>query len=46
MSPAQVIAKLRADAASPVWASHGFSDDPNKPNGSRYYGYLVNPSGY
>lgn len=38
-TPAQVMAKLRDDAkAQPT--SYGFTDDPNSPNGSRYYGYL------
>ena len=40
MSPSQVISRLRSDAAG--WpATYGFSGDPNRPSGTRYYGYLV-----
>ena len=45
MTPAQVRAKLRADAAAQP-ASYGFTDDPNAPSGNRYYGYLVYVGGY
>jgi subtilisin len=45
MSPGQVMEKLRTDAAARS-ASYGFRDDPNSPNGSRYYGYLVYAGGY
>lgn len=40
LGPSQIMAKLRNDAASQP-ASYGFKDDPNSPNGSRYYGHLV-----
>ncbi|WP_369243625.1 S8 family serine peptidase [Streptomyces sp. R41] len=39
MTPAQVIAKLRADAAAQP-ASYGFTGDPHTPIDNRYYGYL------
>lgn len=51
-APAQVIAKLREDAAAKsgtdanVDGYYGFTDDPNKPSGSRYYGYLEWSVGY
>ena len=45
MTPSQVISKLRSDAAARP-ASYGFTDDPNAPNGSRYYGYLEYAGGY
>jgi subtilisin len=45
LSPARVIAKLRADAASrpPAW---GFAGDPNHPVAGKYYGYLATDLGY
>jgi len=52
MTPSQVISKLRSDAAartgsdSSVSGYYGFTDDPNTPNGSRYYGYLEYAGGY
>jgi subtilisin len=45
MTPSQVMAELRADAAAQP-ASYGFTGDPNSPNGTRYYGYLVYAGGY
>lgn len=45
MAPAQVIARLRSDAAARP-ATYGFTDDPNTPSGNRYYGYLVYAGGY
>jgi subtilisin len=45
MTPAQVMSKLRSDAASRP-ASYGFSGDPNSPSGTRYYGYLAFAGGY
>jgi subtilisin family serine protease len=51
-TPAQVMAKLRSDAAtragsdSSVSGYYGFTGDPNTPNGSRYYGYLEYAGGY
>jgi subtilisin len=43
-TPAQVMQKLRADAAAQP-ATYGFADDPDSPNGNRYYGYLVYAGG-
>lgn len=45
LTPSQIIAKLRADAASRP-ASYGFVGDPNSPIGNRYYGYLEYAGGY
>lgn len=45
MTPAQVAAKLRADAAAQP-ASYGFAGDPNAPVAGRYYGHLVHAGGY
>ena len=45
MTPTQVRARLRSDAAAQP-ESYGFKDDPNSPNGSRYYGYLEYAGGY
>jgi len=39
-TPAQVIQQLRADAAA-VDAGFGFVGDPNRPQGSQYFGHLV-----
>lgn len=43
LSPVQIIAKLRADAAARP-ADTGFFGDPNMPIEARYYGHLVNGS--
>ena len=45
LSPAQIIAKIRSDAAAQP-ASYGFAGDPNRPIGSRYYGHLASAAGY
>jgi subtilisin family serine protease len=45
MSPAQIIAKLKADAAARPAAS-GFTGDTNSPVPSKFYGSLVNDTGY
>lgn len=47
MTPPQIIAKLRGDAAarSNAQPPYGFAEDPNS-LGSRYYGYLVFTGGY
>jgi subtilisin len=44
MSPSQVIARLRSDAASRP-ATYGFFGDPNSPS-ALYYGYLAYAGGY
>jgi subtilisin family serine protease len=43
--PFDVMNTLRADAAARP-PSYGFTDDPNSPNGNRYYGHLVFVGGY
>lgn len=45
MTPAQVAAKLRTDAAAQP-AAYGFAGDPNAPVSGRYYGHLVHAGGY
>ena len=49
--PSDVMSDLRSDAAArsndpAVSPYYGFTDDPNTPNGSRYYGYLEYAGGY
>lgn len=44
-TPQQIITKLRSDAAAQS-PTYGFKDDPNSPNGNRYYGRLVYTGGY
>jgi subtilisin family serine protease len=45
MSPRQVMAKLRADAAARP-ADFGFTGDPRSPSSGRYYGYLDHAGAY
>jgi subtilisin len=45
LSPSGIRSKLRSDAKSQA-ASYGFTNDPNSPNGSRFYGYLSFAGGY
>lgn len=45
LSPAAIVRKLRRDAAAQP-QTYGFRDDPTTPNGSRYYGYLVQAGNY
>jgi subtilisin len=49
--PSDVMSDLRSDAEArsidpAVSPYYGFTDDPNTPNGSRYYGYLEYVGGY
>lgn len=45
LTPSQIIAKLRSDAAvQPL--TYGFLGDPNSPNGTRYYGNLIYGGSY
>jgi subtilisin family serine protease len=44
-SPAEIIAKMKADAAARPAAS-GFMGDTHKPVPDKYYGNLVNDTGY
>jgi subtilisin len=46
MTPAQVVAEVRGDAAAGSSISTGFLGDPLRPVGGKYYGYLVNAAGY
>ncbi|HEY9693070.1 MAG TPA: S8 family peptidase [Oculatellaceae cyanobacterium] len=45
LTPSQIITKMRNDAAAQP-ASYGFKNDPNSPNGDRYYGNLLYTGGY
>ena len=45
MTPAQIIARLRADAAARP-ADQGFVGDPNHPIDGKYYGNLADDVGY
>ena len=45
MTPAQIIAKLRADAAARP-ASEGFLGDTHKPIDGKYFGNLADDLGY
>lgn len=45
LTPSQIITKMRTDAAAQP-ATYGFKDDPNSPNGDRYYGNLLYTGGY
>jgi len=45
MTPAQIIAKLRSDAASRP-TDQGFFGDPNRPIDGKYYGYLASDLSY
>jgi subtilisin family serine protease len=46
LSVAQVIAKVRADAAASATTLNGFAGDPLRPVTGRYYGYLATAAGY
>jgi hypothetical protein len=45
LAPSMILAMVRADAAAQP-SSYGFTNDPNSPNGTRYYGYLLYTGGY
>lgn len=49
-SPAQIIQKIRADAAAfntaPANVGYGFTGDPIRPIAGQYYGYLINAGIY
>jgi subtilisin len=44
LSPAQVVQRLRADAAGAATLANGFAGDPLRPITGRFYGYVV-PAG-
>jgi subtilisin len=46
LTPAQVVVKLRADAAAAATSTNGFAGDPLQPIAGRYYGSLVTAAGY
>lgn len=51
LTPAQIVQKVRADAASNATLANGFVGDPNQPvttgNGTtKYFGYLATAAGY
>jgi subtilisin family serine protease len=46
LTPAQIIAKLRSDAATNATPSNGFVGDPLHPIVGKYFGYLVSATGY
>ena len=46
MTPAQVIARIRADAAAHATSTNGFTGDPFHPIAGRYFGYLDYAGGY
>jgi subtilisin len=46
MTGAQIIAKIRADAATAATTANGFIGDPLHPVTGQYFGNLVNASGY
>jgi subtilisin family serine protease len=43
---AQIVQKLRSDAAAHATMSNGFNGDPNHAIAGRYYGFLVDDGGY
>ena len=45
MTPAQIIAKLKTDAATRP-AAEGFLGDPNRPVDGKFYGHLAKDLGY
>jgi subtilisin family serine protease len=46
LAPAQVIAKVRADAAAGATTATGFAGDPLRPVTGKYFGYLDTAAGY
>jgi subtilisin len=46
LPPAQIVAKLRSDAAAAATSANGFSGDPLHPATGKYFGYLVSAAGY
>jgi subtilisin family serine protease len=46
LTPAQIIAKLRSDAATNATSANGFVGDPLHPIIGKYFGYLVSATGY
>jgi subtilisin len=46
LAPAQIVQKLRSDAAAHATATNGFAGDPLRPVSGRYFGYLAWDGGY
>jgi subtilisin len=46
LTPAQIIGKLRGDAAANAASANGFVGDPLHPITGKYFGYLVNATSY
>jgi subtilisin len=46
LTPAQIIARVRSDAAASATSSNGFAGDPFHPIAGRYYGNLVSAGSY
>jgi subtilisin family serine protease len=46
LTPAQIIAKLRADAQAQATLVNGFAGDPLRPAAGKYFGYLVSAATY
>jgi subtilisin family serine protease len=46
LAPAQVVARIRADAAGAATLANGFLGDPLRPVTGKYYGYLVSALSY
>jgi subtilisin family serine protease len=46
LTPAQVLTKVRGDAAAHASTSNGFAGDPLRPISRTYYGYLIDASAY
>ncbi|HET9010366.1 MAG TPA: S8 family serine peptidase [Gemmatimonadaceae bacterium] len=46
LTPAQIVQKLRTDAAGAATLSNGFTGDPLHPVSTRHYGYLAAPGLY
>jgi subtilisin len=46
LTPAQIVQKIRNDAAAGATASNGFAGDPLRPVTGKYFGYLLRAAGY
>jgi subtilisin len=46
LSPAAIVAKIRADSQAAATSATGFRGDPLHPVSGKYFGYLVNAAGY
>jgi hypothetical protein len=46
LTPAQIVQKIRSDAAAHATATNGFIGDPFRQVGSKYFGYLAYAGGY